>query len=119
MRHREMGELQDEVLAILWSVDHACTPKEVLDELGDDLAYTTILNVLLRLWNKGVVERERRGRAHAYRPLLSEAELTADRMRTQLDRAGDRRAALSRFVGSLSKRDERALRRILDELDRR
>ena len=118
MRHREMGELQAEVLAILWAAGRPCTPREVLDELGDDLAYTTIMNILLRLWDKGLVERERQGRAYAYQTLVSEAELTADRMKIQLDKAGNREAALSQFVGSLAKRDAKALRRILEGLDR-
>lgn len=119
MRHREMGELQAEVLAILWAEGRPCTPREVLDELGDDLAYTTIMNILLRLCDKGLVERERRGRAYAYRTLVTEAQLTAERMRLQLDRAGNREAALSQFVGSLAKRDARTLRRILEGVERR
>lgn len=117
MQRREMGELEADVLAQLWGADAPLTPSEVRDALGGGLAYTTIMTILLRLWQKGLVERERRGRAYAYRPVVTEAQLTADRMRRQLDRACDRVAALSQFVGSLSRRDERALRRILGDLD--
>lgn len=116
---REMGALEAEVLGHLWAADDALTPGDVRDGLDGQLAYTTVMTILLRLHNKGLVERERRGRAFAYRPVVTEAELTADRMRKHLDRAGDRAAVLSQFVGSLSRRDERLLRRLLGELDDR
>ncbi len=32
------------------------------------LAHTTVMTVMVRLLRKGLVERERRGRAHLYRP---------------------------------------------------
>lgn len=36
------------------------------------LAYTTIMTIMDRLSRKGVVEREKRGRAHLYRPAVGE-----------------------------------------------
>ncbi len=116
---REMGALEAEVLAELWSRVGPATPAEVLEAMDTDLAYTTVMTILMRLWKKGLVERERRGRAYAYRTVVTEAELTAKRMRAMLDRSQDREGALSRFVGSLPKREERALRRILGQLDNR
>lgn len=112
-----MGELESAVLAQLWAAGEPLTPAGVRDGLGDELAYTTVMTILIRLWKKGLVERERRGRAYAYRPVVTEAELTARRMRAMLDRSRDREGALSRFVGALPEREERALRRILAELD--
>ena len=61
-------------------------------------------------------QRERRGRAYAYWPTLSEAELAAQRMRAALDRTADREKTLAQFVDALSVKDERALRRILGSL---
>lgn len=113
---RAMGELESEVLTILWAADNALTPAEVLDALGGDVAYTTAMTILSRLWQKGLAEREPRGRAYAYRPKVSEAELAAQRMQATLARTHDREAALARFVGSLSKKDERALRRLLEQI---
>jgi len=112
-----MGGLEAEVLAQLWAGPAPATPGQVREALGGGLAYTTVMTILIRLWKKGLVERERRGRAYAYRPVVTEAELTARRMRAMLDRSRDREGALSRFVGALPEREERALRRILAELD--
>ncbi len=118
---RGMGELESEVMRQLWAAGHPLTPSEVRDALARDalageLAYTTVMTILGRLWGKGLAQRERRGRAYAYWPSLSEEELTAQRMRSALDRAGDREKTLARFVDSLSSKDARSLRRILGRL---
>ena len=39
------------------------------------LAYTTIMTIMVRLARKGVVERQKRGRAHVYRPLVSDTDV--------------------------------------------
>lgn len=101
------------MLAALWAANAALTPGEVREEIGDGLAYTTVMTTLGRLHDKGVVERERRGRAYAYRPTVDEAELAAARMRALLEQGHDRAAVLTRFVGSLGPDDERTLARLL------
>lgn len=113
---RATGELESDVLSLLWAADAPLTPGEVLERLDADIAYTTAMTILSRLWQKDLVTREQRGRAFAYAPLVGEAELAAQRMQASLTRASDREAALSRFVGSLSKKDERTLRKIIDDL---
>jgi len=105
------------VLAQLWVRPDGATPGEVLEALGADLAYTTVMTILLRLWKKGLVERHRRGRAFAYRALVTEADLAAHRMRDAFERVDDRQQVFSSFVGSLSKKEERILRRVLGDLD--
>jgi predicted transcriptional regulator len=112
-----MGSLETEVLDVLWDSPDALTPAQVRERLGHDLAYTTVMTILSRLWHKGVLERSRVGRAYAYRPGATEAETRAERMRAELDRTTDRSAVLSRFVDALEPGEADALRRILDDLD--
>lgn len=114
---RPQGALETDVLTVLWASDAAMTPGEVLAALDSDLAYTTIMTIQTRLLDKGLVERERRGRAYAYRPTVTEAELRARRMGEALAAARDREAVLGRFVDTLSPKETAALRRILDRLD--
>ncbi len=116
---RLTGELEHEVLSALWTMDEAATPADVRDELDTDLAYTTIMTILTRLWQKDLVTRERRGRAYAYAPAVTEAELTAQRMQAILAAASDRKAALNGFARSLSAREARALKAVLDGSDRK
>ena len=75
------------------------------------LAYTTVLTILVRLHDKGLVERERVGRAYAYRPRRSREEQAALRMGELLDTAKDAPVVLARFVASLSSRQLADLRR--------
>jgi predicted transcriptional regulator len=112
---RPDGTLELEVLRILWRARHPLTPGEVREELDSSLAYTTVMTVLGRLHDKALVSRSSAGRAYAYEAAVSESELTARRMGDVLAVAHDRAAALSGFVGNLSKRDITALRRAMDQ----
>jgi predicted transcriptional regulator len=110
---RPAGGLEAEVLAALWATGRPLTPRDVQQELGGDLAYTTVMTALSRLHEKGAVERRRSGRAFAYTPVLDQAGIAASRMREVLDDGADRRAVLARFVGALSTQDERLLSELL------
>jgi predicted transcriptional regulator len=110
-----MGALETDVLRVLWASDRPLTPADVGDALGTDLAYTTVMTILTRLWDKGLVERERSGRAYAYRPLVTESEHAARRMQAVLAATEDREAALSTFVGSLSRREARMVRKLMGD----
>lgn len=111
-----MGGLEAAVLECLWDGEVPLTPRDVLDRMDGDLAYTTIMTILTRLWRKGLVERSRSGKAYAYSPLVSEADLVASRMRDALVSSADRSATLSRFAESLTTGEVTALRAALAEL---
>ncbi|MGH9013223.1 MAG: BlaI/MecI/CopY family transcriptional regulator [Acidimicrobiia bacterium] len=111
-----MGELEAKVMDVLWAAeDDWLTPADVHRALSRrrPLAYTTVMTVLVRLNEKGVVNRRRDGRAYAYRPVQTRDEDAAARMREILAAAGDRSAALSRFLASLSPSERAQLRRLL------
>jgi predicted transcriptional regulator len=110
---RGAGELEAEVLAVLQSAGSALTPAQVRERLGDPLAYTTVVTILSRLHAKGVLVRNRAGRAFSYAPVADEPGLAARRMRGVLEAEADREAVLARFVSGLSPADERLLRRML------
>ena len=112
----------------LWDVaDGWLTVREVHDTLARsrDLAYTTVMTVLDRMTRKGLVEREREGRAWRYRPAQSRGAMTAEVMRQALGEFAeeanehDRAAALVAVVGEASAADRRALREALAALERR
>jgi predicted transcriptional regulator len=110
---RPRGTLEQEIVASLAAAGEPMTPAQVRDHLGGDLAYTTVMTVLARLTEKGLVTRERVGRAYAYSAIRDEAEVTARQMQRLLDAGDDRAAVLSRFVGVLSAEDERLLTDLL------
>lgn len=112
---RGPGQLEAEILAALWAAGEPVTAAVVQREVGPDLAYTTVVTILSRLRDKGVLARVRTGRAYAYVPIADEPGLAARRMRRVLDSEADRRTVLARFVSDLSSADELLLRAVLDE----
>lgn len=110
---RRLGALEGEVLDLLLASREPLIPGEVLRRLGDTLAYSTVVTVLSRMHDKGLLTRGKRGRAYAYAPVADSHGLTARRMRRELESDPDRAAVLSRFVESLSAGDEALLRRLL------
>ncbi|MEV0269737.1 BlaI/MecI/CopY family transcriptional regulator [Hamadaea sp. NPDC050747] len=112
---RGRGDLGQQILAVLESADAPLTPAQVHQALDADLAYTTVMTVMARLYDKGVLSRQRTGRSFAYVPLGDPARVTARRMHRVLAVEPDRAAALARFVDDLSPVDEATLRRLLGE----
>lgn len=112
-RRRESGELESQILAVLWAARAPLTTAEIGERLAGGLAYTTVQTTLARLLAKGAVVREPAGRAHAYTPVLNDAGLAARRMRAMLDRGEDREAVLGEFVETLTPEDEDTLTRLL------
>lgn len=109
------GELEAAVLDILWDDGGWLTPTEVHSRLvrRPALAYTTVLTVLVRLCDKGMLERRRVGRAFAYRPCQDRAEHVAARMGEILAATSDRSGALTSFVATLTSSERAQVRRML------
>jgi predicted transcriptional regulator len=112
---RPLGSLELEILEILWQSNDPLTPSEVLDRLDAELAYTTVMTVLGRLWQKGLAQRSKSGRAFAYAASMSEADFSADRMRRALESSHDAMATMSQFVDRLDVEQQRQLRALLEE----
>lgn len=110
-----LGELEARVLEILWDAGGWLNTREVLDVLAVDrpLAYTTVMTILVRLSDKGLLERRKDGRAFAYHAVMTREEWTALRMRELLAVAESRAEALSHFVSEMDDADVAQLRRLL------
>ncbi|ACY96277.1 MULTISPECIES: BlaI/MecI/CopY family transcriptional regulator [Thermomonospora] len=117
-----LGELERTVMEVLWARqeagDGAATARDVSRALaGDrDLAHTTVMTVLDRLTKKGFLVRERDGRAWRYQPAASRESYVAELMLGALNQTGDRDAALTHFVRSVSQDEIAVLRQALEEL---
>ncbi|MGL5864890.1 MAG: BlaI/MecI/CopY family transcriptional regulator [Dermatophilaceae bacterium] len=99
------------------------TVRDVHDILSGtrEIAYTTVLTVLDRLAKKGLVTRERDGRAWRYQPADTREALTAQTMRHTMDAmaATDRRAALLHFLDGASNAELDDLKAALAEVEAR
>ena len=116
-KRRASGELEADVMAVLWDDEESwLIPAEVHARLPHrrPLAYTTVMTILTRLWEKGMLDRRFEGRAYGYQPVQTREAWTAQRMLDILDTASDRAAALHHFADEIGKRDASQLRRLLE-----
>jgi predicted transcriptional regulator len=114
---RAMGALETEVLEVLWKAEKPLNPGEVRTAIGEELAYTTVMTTLTRLWEKRLVDRAKAGRSYAYSACVSEADLVASRMQRELSRSSDRLATMSRFIDGLNAREAQQLRALLEQTE--
>lgn len=109
------GDLQAEVMATLWKLGEA-TVEDVRTEQPRRRrsAYTTVQTVLNRLVERGLLSRQREGRAFVYKPRVEESEYLARSIGDRLAGASPaaRRAAIVNLVGDLEPSE-------LDEVARR
>ncbi|HEX6232132.1 MAG TPA: BlaI/MecI/CopY family transcriptional regulator [Jiangellaceae bacterium] len=116
---RGLGHLEASVMDRLWRWNRPVVVREVVEDLRRErkIAYTTVMTVMDNLHNKGVLARERDGRAYRYRPARSREEFAADLLEEVLQISEDRTAALLRFVERLSSEEIGRLRRALARAD--
>jgi len=106
-----LHELESEVMDVVWDLPAPMTVRAVLDEVnarsGRERAYTTVMTIMRRLAAKGVLARERDGKAHLYRAICSRREYADTRAGTQVGALvaeyGD--VALAHFAAAMAKLD--------------
>ncbi len=114
-----LGSLQSRVLQALYKRG-ASSVREIANALTDRFAYTTVMTVLVRLHEKGLLGREQQGKGYVYTPRYTMAELR-DRMAKYLvdeivEDFGD--VALAHFAGALDRVDRRRLARLRKSKER-
>lgn len=116
MPKRKQGELESEVLNCLWDRPDGLSSQQILAMLGDDsLAITTVLTVLSRLGDKGLVSREAgHGRTLIFRATSSREEHTAKLLLDAMDNSNPA-LVFSHFAGGLSKKQLEQLRDALGQ----
>jgi BlaI family transcriptional regulator, penicillinase repressor len=99
---RRLGALEADVMELAWDKGDWIGVNELLAALdGQQRAYTTVMTIVTRLCDKGLLERRREGRGFVYRPALSKEQLAARSLRDVLAGADDPQAVLAHFVKDL------------------
>src|SRR5271165_642257 len=65
-----LGPLETQVMEVLWACGE-CRVREVVKRLDRNMAYTTVMSTLDRLFRKNLVSRRMCGRAYFYSPLIT------------------------------------------------
>lgn len=116
-RTRERGELEREVMRILWESGEPLGAAEIQAVFtGQVPAYTTLMTALDRLEKKHQVLRlEESPRKVKFQAARSEEEHASLAMTTVLDAVANREAALLRFAGNLDSDDLDLLRQAIGD----
>lgn len=111
-----LGDLEADIMEIVWQKDISSV-REVYELLNNerDIAYTTVMTVMGRLSDKGILKKNRGGKSYLYSAAVSRDELSRTMVFSVINGFKDDlgKQALSFFVESLTE-DENAL----DELER-
>jgi predicted transcriptional regulator len=111
-----LGPLEWRVLDALWRRDTPATVRDLQPEFPD-IAYTTIMTTLDRLYRKSILARTKEGRAFVYAPRQTRAAFDSQRatlaLLTAVERSGGARPVLSCFVDAIADHDSS----LLAELD--
>lgn len=105
-----LGELEAEIMSIMWDNGQVATVREVRAALNRQAAYTTVMTVMDNLHRKGLLTRERVGKAFHYRPTWSREEYTARLMRDVLAATDNHEAVFTHFVSQMSAEEASSLR---------
>jgi predicted transcriptional regulator len=120
-----VGPLEYECLSALWQLGagNVGDVRKMLNterDVGDRLAYTTVMTVLVRLHEKAIVDRSKQGRSFVYTPRCSETELVERLSRKAVDEllATYGNVAVAQFASAMRDIDPQqlaALRAIIAE----
>ncbi|WP_210603167.1 BlaI/MecI/CopY family transcriptional regulator [Brevibacterium oceani] len=111
MKRRNNGELENAVLTALWGQDEPMSVAELQSAVpAPKPAYTTMMTVLTRLEDKGLITRERVSRSLMITPVHSQAATAASEMSRTLRDSTDSREVLMSFIGSLDDDEIEVLR---------
>jgi predicted transcriptional regulator len=113
-----LGRLETSVMEVLWARGES-NVRDVVERLGRQLAYTTVMTTLDRLFKKGLLDRYKQHRSFVYLPRFSRQEWE-QRRAAQLVSGflhgpePSRELLLSCFLDAVGGHDAR----LLDELER-
>lgn len=118
-----LGPLELQIMEILWARGESSI-HDVVTELNknNEYAYTTIMTVMSRLAEKGILSRIKSGRLHQYSPAFTPEEFIRNKssqaVKEVLDDFGD--TAIAQFVDNikLNPKSLNALKQFVEEVNR-
>lgn len=101
---REFGQLESAIMDVIWAGNRPQAVRDVRERMsyGRPVAYTTVMTVMGILYGKGVLRREKHGRAWRYWPAEAKEEHDARLMAEALRSGGDHQLTIRRFLARVS-----------------
>lgn len=121
MNTRQLSELEQEVMNIVWELDE-CSVRDVLEKVNKNkhLAYTTVMTIMGRLRNKGLLLRKPEGLRYLYHPKVSQERFIEKSVHHIFKKAistlgGEAVAHFVKEIQKLNPQKRQELLKILDE----
>jgi predicted transcriptional regulator len=113
---RVLGHLEAKVMDVVWSSGTPVAVRQVHEALRSShpVAYTTVLTVMDNLHGKGMLDRDRDGRAYLYTPTLAREDYGAELMAQVLAGSSNRAGTLLRFAEHIDGHEADELRQALE-----
>jgi predicted transcriptional regulator len=89
-----LGKLERSVMEIVWRSDGDLSVHDVHSALDRNVAYTTVMTTLDRLFKKGLLARNQSGRAYLYSPRMPRHRFAMELVSSLVADIGERDAAL-------------------------
>lgn len=100
-----LHDLEATIMDVVWGkqlVSFAVGDVLAVLEKQRDIAYTTVMTTVTRLYEKGILERERDGKRYLYSPKLSREEFLQSTAREVLDEAVGGHQAMAMLAEQVS-----------------
>lgn len=113
-----VGELEMDIMRVVW-VHESVTVREVLTAVSTSrtLAYTTVMTVMSRLADKGLLNVDRQGKTHTYRAAYTreawEAQTVGQVVQSLISDFGGE-VAVSQFIEQVTAVDPMLLKKLAD-----
>ncbi|HUF52764.1 MAG TPA: BlaI/MecI/CopY family transcriptional regulator [Dehalococcoidia bacterium] len=116
---KNLGSLEAEVMQALWKKPGSSV-RDVTEALdGRKRAYTTVMTVMNRLYEKGLLSRSPAGRAYLYQPAMTEDEflrwVSGQHVRSLMEDFGE--LAVAQFIGEVRQLPPEDIERIRSMLE--
>jgi len=110
-----LGELEADIMKIVWRANRA-TVRDVYEQLRleRNLAYTTVMTIMGRLAEKGLLDKEPIGNAYVYSPTISEGDFVKRIVTEVIDGLMEEfsEPAISHMVDRLSSEDTKKINKL-------
>jgi predicted transcriptional regulator len=116
---REFGELESAIMDVIWDAERPYAVREVRERMDypRPVAYTTVMTVMDILHRKGVLRRDKHGRAWRYWPSEAREEHDARLMAEVLRSGGNHVVTMRRFIESVSDEEMESLRTAVKDVN--
>lgn len=118
-----LGDLEADVMEVIWDRGRA-TVHDVHERLAAanrEVAYTTVMTVMSRLADKGLLKKRKAGAAYVYTPAASKEEFTKRTVGKVLSELLDdfTAPAMSQFVDFVGEQDDAAIEALAKAIEKK